>query len=71
MRQIHGKAANSSAEGATSGEFAVIRVGKTSKMAAEVFLSCMVTVDANNGLAYDCYMARKNFLSSFSILLFR
>ena len=62
----------SSAEGATIGEFAVIRVRRTSKMEAEVFLSCMVSVGVNNGLAYDCRnMARKNFLSSFSVLLFR
>ena len=29
-------------------------------MAAGVFLSCMVTVDVNNGLVYDwCNMAKK------------
>ena len=34
-------------------EFAVIRVGKNNKMAAKVFLSCIVTIGVNNGLAYD------------------
>ena len=34
-------------------EFVVIWVGKNSKMAAEAFLSCMVPVGVNNGLAHN------------------